>query len=142
MKRFKLKEFPSQKEIDLTDPRLFRVLDQYAIDLDFPVYPSRAKGALAREYGSPTSRHYAIGKLSTAVDFFPNCSTIRAFIKACNYFGGVGLYFDTHFRNRKWVMLHGDLRSQQKIWWRQSKIYHTVNTDADYWTLINLIKGV
>ena len=140
LKRFKAKEFPSQKEIDMTDPRLFRTLDEYAIDLGYLVYPSKAKGALARDYGDSGSRHYAVGRLSTAVDFFPDCSILRAFFMACHYFGGVGLYFDTHFRKRRWIMLHGDLRNHQRIWWREDEVYHTVNTNADYWKLIDLIK--
>jgi len=141
LKRFKAKEFPSQKEINMTDPRLFRTLDEYAIDLGYPIHPSKAKGALARDYGSSGSRHYAVGKLSTACDFFPNCSIIRAFFMALHYFGGVGLYFDTHFRKRQWQMIHADLRQRQKIWWRKDGAYHTVNTNADYWNLIKLIKG-
>ena len=92
LKRFKAEEFPSQKEIDMTDLRLFKTLDEFAIDLGYPVYPSRAKGALARDYGSSGSQHYAIGRLSTACDFFPDCSIIRAFLMALRYFGGVGLY--------------------------------------------------
>ena len=137
--KFEPKEFPSQKEIDLTDPRLFRTLEDFRLDLNYSVYPSPEKGALAREYGSTTSRHYAVGKLSTAIDFFPDCDILRALFTAVHYFGGVGVYFDTHFKRRKWVMLHGDLRLNTKLWYRLDGKYHTINTDADYYTLLELI---
>ena len=134
---FKPSEFPSQEEIDLTDPRLFKTLNKFRTDLNYPVYPSSDKGALARKYGKATSKHYAIGKLSTAVDFFPDCDIKRALFVTVHYFGGVGLYFDTHFKHRKWVMLHGDLRQNQVIWWREDGIYHTLNTNDDYNQLIS-----
>ena len=91
--RFKASEFPSRHEINLTDPQLFHTLDAYAKELGAPVYPSPAKGALARTYGSKTSRHYAVGRLSTAVDFFPDCDPLKAFLIALMFFGGVGVYF-------------------------------------------------
>jgi len=93
IERFTAKEFPSRREINLTDPQLFYILDAYAKELDAPVYPSPAKGALARTIGSKTSRHYAVGRLSTAVDFFPDCDPLKAFLIALMFFGGVGVYF-------------------------------------------------
>jgi hypothetical protein len=137
---FKPSEFPSQKEIDLTEPRLFKTLDGFRVDLGYPIYPSPVKGALAREYGSKTSRHYAIGRLSTAVDIFPDCSVYHAFIIATQYFGGVGVYFDTHFKGRKWIMLHVDLRQTKTHWYRDDHIYHTLNTEKDYNKLFKRLK--
>ena len=137
---FNVKNFPSQQEVDRTDPQLFKIFNDYSIDLGYNIYPNNAKGSLARDYGDSNSRHYAIGRLSTAIDFFPDCSILRAFFTALRYFGGVGLYVDTCFRKRKWVMLHCDLRDYQKIWYRQEGKYYTVNTNADYWKLIDLVK--
>ena len=125
-------EFPSIQEIDLTDPRLFYKLNDYRADLDFKVHPPPVHGALARESGKATSRHFAIGKLSTAVDFFPDCDIKQAWLCTIHYFGGVGVYFDTCYKHRKWCMLHGDLRQNQTLWYRENGIYHTLHTEADY----------
>ena len=141
LNRFKPEEFPSEKEIDMTDPALFFKLEDYAETLKFPVHPSKAKGALAREYGSAESKHYAIGRLSTAVDFFPECNICQAWVLAVSFFGGVGIYFDTHYKNRKWIMLHGDLRTQRTFWYRDVGVYHTLHTQKDFNYILKRLSG-
>ena len=137
---FKLSEFPSEEEINLTDQRLFWTLDAYREDLGYIIHPSKAKGALARKYGDSKSRHYAIGKLSTAIDFFPDCSPLQAWICALHHFAGVGVYFDTHYKNRKWIMLHGDLRTGQRLWRRDNGIYSLIQTEQDIEDLSERLK--
>ena len=139
---FKASEFPSEEEINLTDLRVFRILDDYISDLGYPIYPSKTKGSLARKYGEQTSRHYVIGKLSTAVDFFPDCNPLQAWICALHHFAGVGVYFDTNYKHRKWIMLHGDLRTGQKLWRRDNGIYSLVNTEKDIEDLIKKLTNI
>ena len=123
--RFKEKEFPVN-EILFTDPRVFLTLNKYAKRLGHAVYPSTAKGALARMYGDPNSRHYAIGRVSTAVDFFPDAEACEAWTLALSYFKGVGVYFDTHRKDKRMLMLHGDLRNTATYWYRERGLYHKI----------------
>jgi len=129
--RFKRREFPSEKELKLTDPKILTTLDDYAKRLQAPVHPSTAKGALARTTGSANSRHYAVNRLSTAVDFFPDCDICKAWAIAINYFGGVGVYFDTHYRHNPKIMIHGDLRQIPTFWYRSRNIYYSIKNPQD-----------
>ena len=139
LERFKKHEFPSVREISLADPIVFKTLDNYAICLKQPVHPSPARGALSRTYGSKLSQHYAVGRLSTAVDFFPDGDIMIAWITALHYFGGVGAYFETHYQGEKRIMIHGDLRNKQVLWYRDKSSYHYIHSPKQYKDLFNML---
>ena len=77
IRRFTPGEFPEDPE-ELAEPRLIYSLDDFAVALGRPVHPSPVPGALARLDGSETSRHYAVGRRSDAVDVFCACPIFKA----------------------------------------------------------------
>jgi hypothetical protein len=119
MKYFSEQEFP--EDLEYAETELLEKLDQLRGWYNEPIYPSPASGALAR-FHDEDSQHYAGGdRKSRAVDWFPGGSYQRAWLLAVTAgFGGVGIYFDTHFRGERHVMLHTDIRDRQPalIWMR------------------------
>ena len=65
---------------------------------------------------------------------------LQAWICALHHFAGMGVYFDTHYKNRKWIMLHGDLRTGQRLWRRDNGIYSLIQTEQDIEDLIERLK--
>lgn len=100
-------------------PALIVQLDALRERLGQPIHPSPLPDGWARTTGSTTSRHYAVNRLSDAGDVFPEGDIRDAWLAACGIraFGGIGVYFDTHFRGRPWPMLHVDLRPGERIMW-------------------------
>jgi hypothetical protein len=100
-------------------------------DLNVPIYPSPAPGALARTTPrAATSMHYADpakGILSRAVDFFVEGNPVRAFFTLLGgaHFVRIGIYFDKHFDGQQWVMFHADRSSQVN---KQGMIWYTTET--------------
>lgn len=99
----------------------------------FPVYPSPAKGALARcDTNSIGSAHYsnpAIDVYSRAVDFFCEGNPVDIFHKILmsGAFWRIGVYFDTVYCGKPWVMFHGDDKTESKtrLWFRdEAGNYH------------------
>jgi len=122
MKHFSPSEFP--EDISYADPKLLEMLDNFREELGVRIHPSPVPGALARFSGSPTSQHYAVDRLSTAVDVFVEASPAWVYIRALQFgWGGVGVYFDTHYNNRHWVMFHLDIRKDKTTWFRDDKEY-------------------
>jgi len=121
---FTPKEF-SEDPDEHADPQLIMNLDEYRRQLGRRVHPSPVKGALARLEGSTTTQHYAVGRKSTAVDVFPEGSILEAWMLALTLglWGGIGIYFDTHYEEKEWCMLHLDLRENHLIWYRVDKKY-------------------
>lgn len=132
--RFQPDEFLEDPE-RYADIFFLRQLDAFAIALDKAVYPSPVSGALARFKGSKTSRHYAIGRLSDACDIFCNCQISKAWTMALQFFTGVGVYFDTHYKGVSWPMLHVDSRPKTLIWYRDENSYHYPGEKNFYLTL-------
>ena len=124
MKYFKPSEFP--ESIEHADPELLGRLDLLRGYAGFPIYPSPIPGALARfDIGKQTSQHYAVDRKSTAVDIFCGADPFEAFVKICRsgIFPRIGIYFDTWFRHRKWVMFHIDLLDEDLLWFRNGGQY-------------------
>ena len=118
---------------DLAEPRLFYALNDFRHFVAKPIHPSPVPGSLARLYGSPTSRHYAVGRKSDAVDVFVEAPPAEVLMLALAFrrWGGVGVYFDTEFRGQEWTMFHLDLRpcDSKVVWFRRYGVYHTVTTN-------------
>ena len=135
--RFTMGEFPEDPEKH-ADIFFMRQLDAFAIALGSAVFPSPEPGALARFTGSSKSRHYAIGRQSDACDIFCNCPISKAWTTALQFFTGVGVYFDTHFRGGPWPMLHVDMRPRTLVWYRDVD-YHYPGEDDFYLELFSKI---
>jgi len=116
-------EFPESPDI-YAEPRLILNLNEYRKILKSRVHPSPVSGALARfDDKAEDSEHYAVDRKSKAVDVFPEGSILRAWTVAVTsgLWTGVGVYFDTEFRYKKWCMLHLDNRKESLIWYRLNK---------------------
>ena len=136
---------------------LIKSLDAYRDVLGFSVHPSPVEGALARfdddEGVSPTSQHYVggmrnrtsvTGKQSRAIDVFTTANVRTAYLAALTsrLFGGIGVYFDTRYRNRPWCMLHVDLRNVNStvVWYRQKgEYYYPMRSYADMQRFFQLL---
>lgn len=122
IENFSKTEF-SHTDLMLIKGSLILELQAYRVLLGHKVFPSPNKNGWARESGSRTSRHFAIGRLCDAGDIFPDCHIAEAFLAAvrCN-FGGIGIYLDTKYRGEPKPMLHVDMRpmSNQVMWLRET----------------------
>lgn len=133
MKYFKPKEF--SEDIKYADSKLLKNLDRLREYLGTPVYPSPVPGALARfDLGAKRSQHYAVKRLSTAIDFFVKGDPFEVYIKILKsgLFPRIGVYFDTFYKNRKHVMFHCDLKDQNLLWLRDKHGY-TYSTQSDFY---------
>ena len=122
IENFSESEF-SHTDLTLISKALILELQVFQELLGHSVFPSPNKNGWARESGSRTSRHYAIGRLCDAGDVFPECHIAEAFLAAvrCN-FGGIGIYLDTKYQDEPKPMLHLDKRpmSSQVMWLRET----------------------
>lgn len=106
-----------------------------------PWWPSKVPGATARFDGSETSRHFAVGRLSDALDFFPGKEVdLPWFIfQLCSsgLFGGIGVYFDTKgFEMSSDIMFHVDCRpcimGFPLLWYRDNQKYYYVTNPKSF----------
>ena len=145
IKHFKSSEFSENPDLH-AESRLIETLDAFRDIVDKPIYPSPVEGALARFAGSEESRHYAIGRRSDAVDVFVDCDIREAWMTAfrSKLWGGIGVYFDTHFQDKPWCMLHLDLREGTTVYWyRANHAYgHPMTTHNDLLRLFGLFNAL
>lgn len=132
-------EFPEDPE-QFADLQLIRNLDKFRDILNCRLFPSPRSGALARfDIEAETSQHYAVDRKSTGVDAFPDCPIWKAWMHAvsCGLWKGIGVYFDTYYKNKPWNMLHLDIRKQQRIslWFRVGKEYYYPLSDKRHMKL-------
>lgn len=98
------------------DARLVQALQCWRDLLGQPLRITPVLEGIYRTTGSPTSQHYAVGRLSTAIDIFPMAGSVgQAFLTALSIdaFRGVGLYLDT----KPGFMIHVDVRQGDRILW-------------------------
>ena len=145
IKHFKKSAFPENPDLH-AEPMLIESLDAFRDIVGVPIYPSPVSGALARFSGSEESRHYAVGRRSDAVDVFVDCDIREAWMAAfrSKLWGGIGVYFDTHFKNKPWCMLHLDMRpGTTTYWFRQNKSYgHPMVIHGDMLRLFGLFNAL
>lgn len=123
---FSPSEFPPG-ELERANPILLQLLGRLRDSLGAPIYPSPAPGALARLDGSEASKHYAVGRQSTAIDVFTEAPSAEFFRHAVHWFTGVGFYPFGQRRGTRWPRWHLDMRDSP-LWWYQiskSPIYAT-----------------
>lgn len=134
------------------EPELIYSLGKLRKLLGTRMYPSPVKGSLARLDGSPTSQHYAVGRLSTACDVFIEGVPFEIFPKIMHsrLFTGIGIYLETRGADGKpWVMFHLDIRKRDYPFiWIVVKTYDTKthkrmgkycypSYDSNHWRLLN-----
>lgn len=143
--RFSRSEFPPGRLFDQTDPHHFTTVIDWRETCGVPLYPSpwisddeRSSG-FCRFKGSPTSEHYAHGRLARAGDYFPaKGGVMDAWLYAIRLFNGVGLYLDTEYDGAPRLMVHVDSRPGRAVWWVRSQgryIYAQKEPDK-FWNLI------
>lgn len=118
---FKKHEWTDKDELKLLDRGLLELADHVRISLKSVMIPSPAKGAFARTTGSKRSKHYAVGRLSTAGDFFiPSLSVEEIFVKMSMMEGldgvGIGFYTNKSLYGNNVPMIHLDIRESKLIW--------------------------
>lgn len=124
---FSVNEF-SEDPDKYASPRILDALQCARTELGVSIYPSPAPGALARfDDRSYRSMHYCNlykGIQAKAVDFFVEGNPVDVFHKLVmsHAFRRIGVYFDTHFAGKSWVMFHGDLdyTNPTKLWYRDT----------------------
>ncbi len=134
------------------DPELMYALGALRELLGNRMFPSPVPGALARDYGSKTSQHYAIGRKSTASDQFIEGVPFEIYSKILHsgLFTGIGIYLDTAGPDVKpWVMFHLDIRKRvypwiwfcHKLYDRETKeisdCYRYPQKNSEYWRLFD-----
>jgi hypothetical protein len=123
-------------------PQIVHNLEQFRRWYGSPIHPSPVERGLARfKDRDEGSRHYAVGRLSDALDWFPEGSVQQAWLLAisCGLFGAVGIYTNTKFRGRKWTMFHtdnrpggvGHSRTHPLLWWRNEDGYFYLQYDRE-----------
>lgn len=142
---FSRREFPPGRLFDDTDPEHFATVIRWREACGVPLNPSpwvsddgRSSGC-CRFKGSPTSQHYARGRLAQAGDYFPaHARAMTAWLHAIRFFGGVGLYLDTQYNGRPRRMVHVDSRTGRPLWWvRKDRVYVYESVEpARFWKLI------
>ena len=135
LKYFTPNEFP--EDIKYADKSLLYSLDDLRGFIGVPIYPSPVPGALAR-FGNTTSMHKIPSK---AIDVFIQGDTAETYTKILQsgLFNGVGVYFDTYYRNKSWVMFHLDKRDKKLIWYRDKYVYHYPQEEDFYERLYTMI---
>ena len=130
-------EFPPLA-LENTEARVLTTLQRFRTVWGRSVHPSRHPDGWARFKGSKTSRHYAVGRLSDAADFFPAGNVFSAWLLAQEFFSGVGIYFDTR-RNalQPGPMLHGDMRTDQLLWCRVEGVYYYLTDTQGQMAFLN-----
>ena len=138
-------EFP--ENTSFAEPQLFYNLGEYRSLIGRKIFPSPARGALARMTGSPSSQHYALGRLSTACDIFCEGTPIQNLISliGSKLFNGIGIYLDTTgIDGKPWVMFHVDTRvlnDEPPVLWVVTKTnnksnYYYPHDNPEYWSLL------
>lgn len=135
-------EFEKRKhELAFMSANFILALQMFRSHTGISITPSPVEGAWYRTGGKSTSRHYAKGRLSDAMDIFPDPERIHeAWLTALIFepFGGVGIYFDT----APSIMMHVDCRpfkdGLKTIWCRDNGKYY-YPYQSEFWDKIRRI---
>lgn len=121
---FKKSEFPKGALDNLSANHMLKV-QAFRTALNQALFPSPVTDGWFRKTGSKDSRHYAVGRLSDACDVFLSLDTDArfAFLLACQFFAGVGIYYDTQLAGEPRIMLHLDSRETPVVWCRHKGEY-------------------
>lgn len=133
-------EFPEDPD-KYADVFMIYSLDKLRDLLQQPIHVSPVSGALARfDNGADYSRHYAVNRKSDAIDIFCETNIFEAWSIAIRsgLWGGVGVYFDTFYNNKRHCMLHLDKRPNNSLWYRHNKKYVS-KKDKKFWGTLNYL---
>ena len=131
---FEPSEFSEDPDV-FAEPQLIININEYRNLLMSKVFPSPMGGALARfDDKAKGSEHYAVNRKSTAIDVFPEGSILNAWMVALTsrLWTGIGVHFDTTYKDKHWCMLHLDNREKPLIWYRinEKDYYYPLYSDA------------
>lgn len=144
---FSPSEFPDDPDQNL-EQEVVLALDAYRKRLGKRIFPSKAPGAVARFDGSKTSQHYAVGRRSSAIDFFCEGVPISNLftLVEMKVFTRIGVYLDTNGNDGlPWVMFHADLKPPtpgMSTMWITEKVggknkYRYPQKLQEYWKLLS-----
>lgn len=125
IQHFSKSEFPNGS-LEKTSALFIERLAEYRAALGKAITPSPLLAGWIRTSGSESSRHYAVDRLSDAGDIFLSKGTDAryAFTLACQFFNGVGIYYDTQLsKDEPRIMLHVDMRPTPTVWARHRGEY-------------------
>ena len=137
-------------DVSLIQPEVIYALDEYRNALNQRIFSSPVKGSMVRLTGNPQSQHYAVGRLSTAIDIFCEGFPIVNFlcILQLKKFTAVGIYLDTIGPDgQPWIMFHVDMRKREPtqpiLLWITEKlgnnrinVYRYPQSESQYWSLL------
>jgi hypothetical protein len=137
---FEASEF-SEDPHEYAHPSLLWKLQRQRDVIQAPIYPSPVPGALARfEEGAKYSMHYnEYGRGSCASDWFTDSDPFRAWnlIISSKLWRGMGIYFDTKYRDVPWIMFHTDYgRVHTVYWFRYAGVYTDSKVNKNFWQLL------
>lgn len=149
---FKKEEFPEDPD-KYADSVVIYALQQIRTFLGTYIYPSPAKGALARfDFEDRHSQHYCNldqGIHSKAVDWFtegdPKTTFLTLISLRYNFRpGAFGIYLDTQYHGKCWPMFHIDIRtikdlSLPTMWYREKGKYYYIQHKVDFNILLNAL---
>lgn len=142
---FALHEWSDPTVLTFVDERVLVALDDLRDRFGRPIYPSQVDAGWARMTGSPTSQHYADGRLATAADIFPERPVLDCWLAAIAdpRWGGFGLYLDTRAAPKQpGSMLHLDLREGPRVFWVRNEIGQYIYKTGDayrFWELVSRV---
>lgn len=143
---FSPSEWPDPTVLKLVDTRVLAGLNKLRDMHGKALHPSKHPDGWSRTTGSTTSRHYAVGRLSDAGDFFPEGDVLECWLKAIQMpeWGGFGLYLDTKKSiYQPGAMMHLDLRPGPRVFWIRNEIGEYVLKDkepAKFWNALARVR--
>lgn len=144
---FTASEWPDPNILSLVHARVLQNLDTLRDRYGEPIHPSQHPDGWARQRGSVTSQHYAVGRLSTAADVFPAGDVLACWLEALRMpeWGGIGLYLDTKLNAAQpGAMMHLDLRTGPRRLWVRNEIgeyiYHH-DSPKRFWDTLPRVRG-
>lgn len=144
-RNFTLEEWTDPTILTFVDSRVLEALDDLRDAFGGAIFPSKRSDGWARTSGSDGSQHYAVGRLSTACDIFPDHPVMECWLEALadRRWGGFGLYLDTlHTPTQPAAMMHLDLRPGKRILWVRNEMgrYVYEHKDPDrFWELVSRV---
>ena len=133
IRNFSVNEFP-RDALKRTEAKVLETLQMLRSKWDNYIFPSMHPLGWARtDKKYSYSEHYAIGRLSTAGDFFP-AGNVFQFWLMCQSFpeiGEIGIYFDTNrTKTQPGPMIHISISSKRRLHCRINGVYHALDERA------------
>jgi len=132
-------------DLSLTHADVILYLQRMRNIAGFPIYPGPYQANWGRTYGSITSEHYAVHRLSRAGDVFGErgkALNLWLLFQSFEKIKGIGIYADTKgVDGTPWPMLHFDLRDGYRVMWAHDndRYFYAHTCPREFWRVINKI---